>query len=82
MRFALLGNLAAGAILCGMSVLPAAALPDPAAPYAYMEEIEGARAMEFARSENARSLPRLQNDPRYRPLFDEALKAWAAKTSG
>jgi len=36
MRFALLGNLAAGAILCGMSVLPAAALPDPADPYAYM----------------------------------------------
>ena len=37
------------------------------------EEIEGQRAMDFARSENARSLPRLQSDPRYEKLFADAL---------
>jgi len=48
-------------------------------PYAYMEEIEGARAMEFAKAENARSLPQLQNDPRYAGLYADALKIATAK---
>jgi prolyl oligopeptidase len=43
-------------------------------PYTYMEEIEGAKAMAFARAENARSLPQLQNDPRYAGLYADALK--------
>lgn len=48
-------------------------------PYAYMEEIEGERAMAFARSENARSLPVLQNDPRYAKLHADALAIVTAK---
>jgi prolyl oligopeptidase len=48
-------------------------------PYAYMEEIEGARALEFAKAENARSLPQLQNDPRYAGLYADALKIATAK---
>ena len=52
-----------------------AAAPAPGDdPFAYMEEIEGERAMAFARAENASSLPRLQNDPRYSGLYAEALK--------
>ncbi|WP_240609562.1 prolyl oligopeptidase family serine peptidase [Phenylobacterium deserti] len=52
-----------------------AAAPAPTNdPYAYMEEIEGARAMQFANDENARSLPQLQNDPRYAGLYADALK--------
>ena len=52
-----------------------AAAPAPSDdPYAYMEEIEGAKALDFARAENARSLPQLQNDPRYKGLYDDALK--------
>ncbi|MDP3853255.1 prolyl oligopeptidase family protein [Phenylobacterium sp.] len=62
-----------------MSALPAAALPDPNDPYVYMEEIEGARAMEFARAENARSLPLLQDDPRYSKLYADALAIATAK---
>ena len=42
-------------------------------PYAYMEEIEGPQALDFARAENARSLPVLQTDPRYQGFFDQAL---------
>ena len=48
-------------------------------PYAWMEEIEGARALDWAKAENARSLPQLQNDPRYGGLYAEALKIATAK---
>ncbi|WP_293402311.1 prolyl oligopeptidase family serine peptidase [Phenylobacterium sp.] len=62
-----------------MTAFPAAALPDPNDPYVYMEEIEGARAMAFAKAENERSLPQLQNDPRYSKLYDDALAIATAK---
>jgi prolyl oligopeptidase len=42
-------------------------------PYAYMEEIEGTQALDFAHAETARSLPVLQNDPRYQAFYDQAL---------
>ena len=79
MRIQFLGKLAAGAILGGMTAFPAAALPDPSDPYVYMEEIEGARAMAFAKAENERSLPQLQNDPRYAKLYEDALAIATAK---
>ena len=55
-----------------------AAAPDDD-PYAWMEEIEGARPLEWAKAENARSLPQLQNDPRYAGLYADALKIATAK---
>jgi len=55
-----------------------AAAPDDD-PYTWMEEIEGARALEWAKAENARSLPQLQNDPRYASLYADALKIATAK---
>ncbi|WP_296598044.1 prolyl oligopeptidase family serine peptidase [Phenylobacterium sp.] len=72
MKARLLATVLAGVFLMG------AAAPDND-PYAYMEEIEGARAMEFAKAENARSLPQLQNDPRYAGLYADALKIATAK---
>jgi len=48
-------------------------------PDAYLEEIEGAKALDFARAENARSLPVLQNDPRYATLHAQALAIATAK---
>jgi prolyl oligopeptidase len=48
-------------------------------PYVYMEEAEGAKALDFARAENARSLPQLQKDPRYAGLYADALKIATAK---
>ena len=73
MRVPFLGKLAIGAMLSGMTAFPAAALPDSNDPYVYMEEIEGPRAMAFATAENDRSLPQLQNDPRYAGLYADAL---------
>jgi len=54
----------------------AAPTPDP---YAYMEEADGAQALSFARAENARSLPQLQDDPHYAGLYADALKIATAK---
>ncbi len=79
MRVPFLGKLAIGAMLSGMTAFPAAALPDSNDPYVYMEEIEGPRAMAFATAENARSLPQLQNDPRYAGLYGDALAIATAK---
>jgi prolyl oligopeptidase len=40
----------------------------------WLEEVEGERALDFARTMNDRSLERLQSDPRYQQLYDGALE--------
>jgi prolyl oligopeptidase len=42
-------------------------------PYLWLEEVEGERALEWVRAQNARSLGLLQTDPRFAPLQAEAL---------
>jgi prolyl oligopeptidase len=66
----------AAAVLLGAFLMGASPANDP---YGYMEEAEGAKALAFARAENARSLPQLQNDPRYAGLYADALKIVTAK---
>ena len=61
--------LAASLLLGTLAMTEARAGDDP---FAWMEEIEGERALTWAKAENARSLPRLQNDPRYAGLYAEA----------
>ena len=48
-------------------------------PYLWMEEIEGTRALDWAKAQNARSLPVLQGDPRYADLQAKALEILNAK---
>lgn len=62
-------------ILCATTLLAAANEDDP---YVWMEEIEGAKALEWAKAENARSLPQLQNDPRFKSIYDDAVKILTA----
>ncbi|MGV6820842.1 MAG: prolyl oligopeptidase family serine peptidase [Parvularcula sp.] len=45
----------------------------PADPYLWLEEVEGERALDWVREQNARSLAELESDPRYQTLFDEAM---------
>ena len=45
----------------------------PADPNAWLEEIDGAKALDWARAENARSLAVLEADPRFAPMRAEAL---------
>lgn len=64
-----LAALAATLLLGTLAMTEAQAAEDP---FTWMEEIEGTRALDWAKAENARSLPRLQNDPRYPGLYAEA----------
>src|SRR5438128_8052327 len=73
MRLSVAATLVAGVFLMGAAAAP------PRDPYAYMEEAEGTKALAFARAENARSLPQLQNDPRYAGLYADAQKIATAK---
>ena len=57
----------------------AASAQTPEDPFTWMEEIEGTRALDWARAENARSLPVLQNDARYAGLHQAALDIVNAK---
>jgi prolyl oligopeptidase len=62
------------AALAGAMLTPVAAATEPADPFAYMEEMQGKAALEFATGETARSLPVLQTDPRFSGLYADALK--------
>ncbi len=48
-------------------------------PYLWMEEIEGTRALDWAKAQNARTLPVLQGDKRYADLEAKALAILNAK---
>ena len=49
------------------------ATSDATDPYLWLEEVDGARAMEWVKAHNERSLGILQSDPRYVPLHQQAL---------
>ncbi|MBI1251323.1 MAG: prolyl oligopeptidase family serine peptidase [Alphaproteobacteria bacterium] len=73
MRFSALA--AAGAALFAASCAMTQWLPhsEPDDPYLWLEEVEGERALDWVRGENARSLAELEADPRYAGLYQEAL---------
>ncbi len=66
--------LVAAAWLCG-----AAYAADSSDPYIWMEEIEGKRALTWAKAENERSLKVLQADPQFAGLHADALAILNAK---
>jgi prolyl oligopeptidase len=55
---------------------PAADAEDP---FLFLEEIEGERALAWARAENERTLGELQRDPRYQQFHDRALQILQAR---
>jgi prolyl oligopeptidase len=61
----------APAVAAVMMALPLHAEP-AADSYLWLEEIEGPRALEWARAENAKSLPALERDPRFAAMRAEA----------
>ena len=48
-------------------------------PYIWLEDKDGAKPLAWVEAENAKTLPRLQNDPRYKSFYAEALAIAAAK---
>ena len=57
---------------------PAASASVPGDPYVWLEDKDGARSMQWVEAENAKSLPRLQNDPRYDSFYKQAYAIAAA----
>ena len=69
------GCVSPGPASSAASAAPAAAAAAmPADPYLWLEEVEGQRALEWVHAQNARSLPVLENDPRYQGLLNAALE--------
>ncbi len=76
----LLAAAPAAAQVTRMTNTPAAApSTDAADPYLWLEDKDGAKPLAWVEAENARTLPRLQNDPRYRTFYAEALAIASAK---
>jgi prolyl oligopeptidase len=48
-------------------------------PYIWLEDKDGAKPLAWVEAENAKTLPRLQNDPRYATFYKEALAIASAK---
>jgi prolyl oligopeptidase len=58
---------------------PPAAAPESQDPFLWLEDLNGARAMDWVRAENARTVKVLEADPRFKGLYDDALKIAEAK---
>jgi prolyl oligopeptidase len=61
---------------------PAAGAQAPAGeqdPNLFLEEIQGERALAWARGENERTLAELQGDPRYQTMYNQALEILQAR---
>ena len=75
-------RLLAGALaVAGVASIGTAQETDAASddPFVWLEEIEGERALAWARSENARTLGELQADPRYATFEARALEILQAR---
>ena len=76
---------AAGLTLIGLGPTGAAAQPAPAAatdaqdPYVWLEDVNGARAMDWVKAENAKTLGVLEKDARFAGLYADALTIAQAK---
>jgi prolyl oligopeptidase len=73
---AMAAMLASGSALAQTTAMTKA---DAADPYIWLEDKDGAKPLAWVEAENARTLPRLQNDPRYATFHAEALAIASAK---
>lgn len=48
-------------------------------PWLWLEEVQGARALDWVKAQNARSLGELEADPRYRPIYEDAVAIHTAQ---
>ena len=83
--FAALVATAAFPMLAHAQSSPASSTPaqrkavQPADPYIWLEDVASPRSMQWVDAHNAKATARLQADPRYQTLYDEALAIAGAK---
>ena len=68
--------LIAAALAAAPALAQTAGMTDP---YIWLEDKDGAKALAWVEAENARTLPRLQNDPRYPGFYADALAIASAE---
>ena len=78
MRMILAAAMAAAGVAGGAAHAQTAAMTTND-PYIWLEDKDGAKPLAWVEAENAKTLPRLQNDPRYRTFYQEALAIASAK---
>jgi hypothetical protein len=71
--------VAAVALTSGLNAQPAANSAAEPYEFSYLDEIEGERALTWARQENERTLAELTSDPRYQRFHDRALQILQAR---
>ena len=76
MRAALLSASIVSLLIVG---LVAAQAPDPSDPYIWLEDVQGARAMDWVKAENAKTSAALDTDALYQTLYLEAKAIAEAK---
>jgi len=67
------------ALFAVLAALPALAAALPSDPYIWLEEVSSPRAMAWVDAHNAATTKKLEADPRYPVLYNEALTIAAAK---
>ena len=77
-RLMLAGSILAGQLMAGTAMAQVNAVTEND-PYIWLEDKDGAKALAWVEAENAKTLPRLQNDPRYQTFYQEALAIASAK---
>ena len=75
MRLPLLASVLAAALASAVHAQPS----DQNDPYLWLEDAHGEKAMSWVNAENAKTLGVLEKDPRYAPLYADALKIAEAK---
>ncbi|MGE0828350.1 MAG: prolyl oligopeptidase family protein [Hyphomonadaceae bacterium] len=61
------------ALFCALFLQACQSMTTARDPYLWLEEVEGERALDWVRAQNARSLAQLEADPRFQPLQSAAL---------
>ena len=75
-----LNNLIASTIATGLALAAQlAAAQAPEDHYIWLEDVSSPKAMEWVNTHNATTVSRLEPDPRYKTLYDEALEIAGAK---
>jgi prolyl oligopeptidase len=71
--------LASACALISFNALAQTAPMTPADPFLWLEDVNGARAMDWVKAENAKTLGVLEKDPRFAGLYADALTIAEAK---
>lgn len=77
-RLMLAGSMLASQLMTGTAMAQVNMVTEND-PYIWLEDKDGAKALAWVEAENAKTLPRLQNDPRYQTFYQEALAIASAK---